>query len=32
MSFMDVLVGWFTGEMGFVAVLLWFAQQIMAAQ
>ena len=32
MSFMDVLVGWLTGDMGFMAVLLWFVQQFMAAQ
>lgn len=32
MTIMDVLLGWLTGEMGFVAVVLWFMQQIMAIQ
>ncbi|KKM64106.1 hypothetical protein LCGC14_1504630 [marine sediment metagenome] len=32
MTIMDVLLSWLTGDMGFMAVLLWFVQQFMAAQ
>ncbi len=32
MNIMDVLTSWLSGQMSLVAVLLWFLQQIMAAQ
>ncbi len=32
MNFMEILTGWFTGQVSFVALLLWIVQQIMAAQ
>lgn len=32
MSFIEVLTGWFTGKVSFVAMVLWIVLQIMAAQ